>query len=101
MKEPLTEEICSFFGIVQESGQDELQKLANRIDWNSSYVQNNEEGLERVYKERAIFFTSDFIPSFLIRGNCSFAWIPGSYFPAFGSIGFRKGLPLATPIARQ
>jgi len=67
----------------------------------SSLVNGFREGIDRVFTEHYIFFTSDLVPSFLIKGNCSFGWVPGKYFPGFGYMGFQKNLPYGPVISNK
>ncbi len=64
---------------------DVLRKLYQRISEDSSaLVGSFQEGMDKVFKERYIFFTSELTPSFLIRENCSYTWLPDKYFSGFG-----------------
>ncbi|CAG7719957.1 unnamed protein product [Allacma fusca] len=87
---------------VKESNVPEMMRLWKRISIDSSgQVPGFREGLDRVYEDRYIFFTSDLVPSFLIKGNCTYSWIPGKYFPGFGYMGYAKNLPFKASLSIQ
>lgn len=76
--------------------------LWKRLQADSSVLVNSfQDGIQKVYKERYIFFTSESIPTFMVKGNCSYAWLPGKYFPGFGYMGYQKGLPYASTISHK
>ena len=59
------------------------------------------DGLEKVYHEKYAFFTSDLVPTFMIKDNCSFTWVPGNYFAGFGYMGYQKNLPYAASVSHK
>ncbi|CAL8115696.1 unnamed protein product [Orchesella dallaii] len=90
----------SFLERVKESRATEMALLWKRLQAdNSGLVSGIQDGVAKVYKERFIFFTGELVPSFLVKGNCSYAWLPGKYFPGFGYMGYQKGLPYASAIS--
>lgn len=86
----------------QDSKAPAMMKMWQRIQRDpASYVGGSEEGIGKVYRDRVIFFTVDLVPRFLIKDNCSFAWIPGTYFAGFGYMGYQKGLPFRRTISHK
>jgi hypothetical protein len=92
----------AFVDRIKESRVEVLRALSQRITEDSSaLVETFQDGMDRVFKERYIFFTSELIPSFLIRENCSYTWLPDKYFSGFGYMGYQKGLPFAPVISQR
>ncbi|XP_035714501.1 probable glutamate receptor [Folsomia candida] len=92
----------AFIDRIRESQVEVLRGLYNRIaEDSSSLVESFQEGMDKVFKERYIFFTSELIPSFLIRSNCSYTWLPDKYFSGFGYMGYQKHLPFAPVISQR
>lgn len=67
----------------------------------SVLVSGFQEGIAKVFQERYIYFTSELIPTFMVKGNCSYAWLPTKYFPGFGYMGYQRGLPYASTISHM
>lgn len=59
-----------------------MKQFYKRIEQDDSgLVSGFAEGFEKVFNEKYAFFTSDLVPTFMIKDNCSYAWVPGTYFP--------------------
>jgi hypothetical protein len=87
---------------MKESRTEDLRALSKRLTEDTSgLVESFQEGMDRVFKERFIFFTSELIPSFQIKGNCSYTWLPDRYYSGFGYMGYQKGLPYSAVISHR